>query len=163
MKPLQEWICDTCGEIIRSPEEGWVEWLRDDDGRVGDFRICHGPAFSPLAKGQVGSAYCQEYRLSPDVQDLSLDRFVGPRGLIEMLSYVDVGERLQENYSGPRVRDFRNWTETCRRLFLPYYEEARLYWGEATAAGFCADANEIYTYLPETLKELIALYGPQEN
>ena len=27
--PLKQFICDTCGGIINSPEEGWLEWLLD--------------------------------------------------------------------------------------------------------------------------------------
>lgn len=160
MKPLQEWICDTCGGVIKNPEQGWIEWLRDDDGKVGGFRICHAATFSPLARDEGGgSASCQEYRLHPNVQDLPLGASVGPEGLIHMLTWIDVGKTLEEEYSGPRVRDFRNWTETCRRLLLPYYEEARLYWDKASADGFFAHANEVFVYLPDTLEELVARYG----
>ena len=163
MKPLQEWICDTCGQLIRSPEEGWVEWLRDDEMRVGDFRICHQNAFSPLRKGDGISPGCQQYAYDPNVQDLPMDSFVGPQGIVQMLSFVDIGESLDAAYRGPRVRDFRNWAETFRRLFLPNYEEARPYFDAAYREGFFGDTNEIFLYLPENLRDMIEHYTSTED
>jgi uncharacterized protein YlaI len=23
LKPLKQWICDSCGELIKKPEDGW--------------------------------------------------------------------------------------------------------------------------------------------
>ena len=46
-----------------------------------------------------------------------------------------------------------------RRMTVPYYEEARIYWDEAEADGFFADGNEYWIYQPITLKELIERYA----
>lgn len=29
LQPLKQWICDTCGEIIEAPHDGWLEWVTD--------------------------------------------------------------------------------------------------------------------------------------
>ena len=63
------------------------------------------------------------------------------------------------NYGGPRVEDIREFIEFARRLALPYYEEARLYWPKAEQDGFFDGANEIWIYLPITLEKLVRTYG----
>ena len=48
MKPLKQFRCDTCGQLIESPVEGWVEWVWDRNTRnARAFRICHHVSFSP--------------------------------------------------------------------------------------------------------------------
>jgi len=59
----------------------------------------------------------------------------------------------------PRVSDLREFTELARRLFLPYYEEARLYWPLAVEDGYFLGVNEVSMYLPDTLKSLVSRYG----
>jgi hypothetical protein len=27
LKPLEQFICDKCSNVIEKPEEGWIEWL----------------------------------------------------------------------------------------------------------------------------------------
>jgi hypothetical protein len=46
---------------------------------------------------------------------------------------------------------------------LPYYEEARFYWNDARRDGYFTGANEVWIYLPSTLKELIQLYGKDKR
>lgn len=157
MKPLEEWVCDTCGKTIEEVDQGWVEWLSNDAGYAADFRICHKSASSPLP----GS--CQRHLENPGIQDLSLDDFVGPKGLVTMLSFVDPGATFEPEYPGHRVRDLREWTELFRRLHLPYYEEARLHWDAAVDDGYFSGANEVWMYLPETLKDLIEEYESADD
>ena len=45
-----------------------------------------------------------------------------------------------------------------RRLTIPYYEEARLYWSRAEADGFFDGANEVWLYMPHNLEALIERY-----
>ena len=49
--------------------------------------------------------------------------------------------------------------ELVRRLTIPHYEEARLYWDKAKQNGFFEGANEIWVYLPNNLRDLIQEYG----
>ena len=50
LEPLKQWVCDTCGEIINSSSEGYVEWLTDDSSplKSNGFRIVHQAYYSPL-------------------------------------------------------------------------------------------------------------------
>jgi hypothetical protein len=160
MKPLHEWICDTCGELIKRPEEGWVEWLHGDDGRDGDFRICHAVPFCPLAPDEITGPFCQQYVGRLGMQEVPLEDFVEEAGLLELLSFIDVDEAVDKHYRGHQVRDLHEWAETCRRLMVPYYEEARLYWDDARRDGFFSGLNEVTTYMPRTLERLIEKYEP---
>ena len=48
LKPLKQWICDSCGELIKKPEDGWWEYLSDTNTYlVSGFRIVHygGPCY----------------------------------------------------------------------------------------------------------------------
>jgi hypothetical protein len=155
LKPLEQFVCDTCGEIIHSPDEGYVEWIEDlQDRPARGFRIVHHARKSPRSPG----GKCYQYEQVEGRSDLSLRDFVGPRGVVTLLAFIDAGE-IDPNYSGPQVRDLREWTELARRLLIPYYEEARLHWGDARESGFFAGANEVSPYMPEHLQALIDQFG----
>jgi hypothetical protein len=48
LRPLEQWICDTCGEVIDSPSAGYVEWLSGmERGSYRSYRIVHQFAHSP--------------------------------------------------------------------------------------------------------------------
>lgn len=72
-----------------------------------------------------------------------------------VLSMIDPGVYHSPTYRGPEVSDIREWVEIFRRLFVPYYEEARLYWQQALAENYFDSFNEVYIYQPETLRRLI--------
>jgi hypothetical protein len=91
-------------------------------------------------------------------KDLPLNSVTGPSGLARLLSFFDVGPYHDPDYSGPRVADIREFTEIIRRLMLPYYEEARMYWERAIADGFFGSPNEVYLYVPNTCQSLVEKY-----
>jgi hypothetical protein len=101
-----------------------------------------------LAATSIDSAGCN-----------ALAAFLGAEGVVEMLSFLDTGKVLQPEYRGHHVADLREWVQLARRLFVPYYEEARQFWSRADEAGLFDGANEISPYVPENLKRLIELYG----
>jgi hypothetical protein len=44
LKPLQQWYCDRCGEIIEKPEDGWLHWRREGEPpawKVYSIEILH--------------------------------------------------------------------------------------------------------------------------
>jgi hypothetical protein len=52
LKPLEEFLCDSCGEVIRTLAEGWLEWLEDPASlKDYDFRIVHHSLSSPRGPG----------------------------------------------------------------------------------------------------------------
>ncbi|RKY37458.1 MAG: hypothetical protein DRP78_01105, partial [Candidatus Omnitrophota bacterium] len=88
LKPLQEWICDTCGEIIRSPHDGYVEWLSNNDKQQRGFRIVHHARCSP----KYPSGDCYKYiNKHPNHDSLALEDFVSINGLILLLDSLDKG------------------------------------------------------------------------
>lgn len=156
LKPLEQWICDNCGEVIEAPEHGWLEWLSEtiEPYQQFGFKIVHHQSHSPRKK--YGSCYVYDRWSGPELQmDNYLDRFVGPNAISVLLAFVDRGRFIDGNYPGPRVRNLREWAEIVRRLTIPYYEEARLYLGEARydeqIEGLDADA----LYAPDTLKGVV--------
>ena len=165
LKPLQEWICDTCSQVIGCPEDGWVEWLDDDTHLYYGFRIRHVCNRSTLHVAGPTHTGCQRYYRhlpagGPGLNDLPLTMLVGPDGIAQMLSFIDqrVGSYVRE--PACRVRDLAEWTTLFRRLFLPYYEEARLYWDAAEHDGYFADHDPVSAYCPQVLQQLIEIYGP---
>jgi hypothetical protein len=159
LKPLQQWICDECGELIKEPRHGYLEWLSGADHKAHGFRIVHHAPRSP----RKPEADCYRYARQAGRRDLDLDWFTGTAGIPGLLRFLDVGPYHEPTYRGPEVLDIREWTELFRRLHLPYYEEARLHWEDALRDGFFDEANEVWVYLPETLKKLIEKYGPRQS
>jgi hypothetical protein len=149
LKSLQEWICDTCGEVIASPNDGWVEW-KESKGKRHHFRIVHNLRHTRYA---ATGGTCQYSRQERD-GDLYLSEMVGKVGLVRLMSWIDVGEWHQDEYAGPGVFSLREWTILVRRLHLPYYEEARLCTEELTDFR-SGGANEILFYVPEQLKRIV--------
>ncbi len=67
----REWICDECQEPILSAEDGFVEWIRNEDGLDCDFRVVHHPPASPYYPG----GDCYRYTHVVGRRDLSLRVF----------------------------------------------------------------------------------------
>ncbi|KAA0240722.1 hypothetical protein EDM76_01705 [bacterium] len=126
--------------MISAPEEGYVLWQKE-----GLLRHS-----------------CRIVHRKPPCNESSFDSFdgvhemIGDKGLALLLSWIDKGEAFSANYKGPKVKDLREWAELVRRLHLPYYEEARRFWGQAKAND---DLHETTAYLPDSLRALIERYG----
>jgi hypothetical protein len=162
LEPLRQWICDECHELIEHPDHGHLEWIVDSRERASGFRIVHHERRSPRAielESRATSMDCYRYARHPRRHDLDLTQFLGPDGLVEMLAFLDPGPYHVPKFDGPRVRDVREFVEVFRRLHVPYYEEARLYWERARHDGFFVDMNEVLIFLPFTLKSLVEKYG----
>ncbi len=155
LRPLEQWYCDTCGEIIEKPKDGWVHWRTDQPGKAYGFEIMHHARASPRG----GFNGCYHARME---QDMHLEAMLGPRGIVRLLSLVDAGSYHDRAGSGvPGVADLRGWVELFRRLHLPYYEEARLYFERARQDGHLQGESEVALYLEATLKSLCETYGDQ--
>ncbi len=147
MEPLRQWVCDHCRELIAKPGHGWLEWI-DDEGGAHSFKIVH------------WGGDCYHHTGHLDMADAYLSDYLGADGMPKLLSFLDLGPYHDpEGKSVPGVKDLREFVELMRRLTIPYYEEARLHWAKAKAEGFFADANEVWIYMPKTLKALIEHYG----
>jgi hypothetical protein len=91
--------------------------------------------------------------------DVNLSDFLGEIGIINLLCMIDPGPYHSRVFKGPSIKDFREFVEIARRLTIPYYEEARQWWIEATNDGYFSGSNEIYIYLPKSLKQMIEHYS----
>jgi hypothetical protein len=152
--PLEQWICDTCGDVIESVDDGWIEWLVDystSPPQSYSFRICHHLTASPRG----GSDGCYAHIHEGNTADLHLHQFT----LIEYLSALDVGRIHQPKFKGAGVRDLREWVELGRRLFLPYYEEARPHVDAARSQLLADGENEVSVFTEKVLKQIIDDYG----
>lgn len=158
--PLSQWYCDSCGQLIEKPQDGYVEWLDDrpDDHRKYGFKIVHHASHSPKRK-QGKDCYYPRNRCA---SSHPLASFLGDEGLVELTSWIDVGEEIDETYHGPDIADMREWSLFFRRVRIPYFEEARQYLSRARSGRF-GDCNEVSFYLPETLLEIITEYEGNED
>lgn len=146
MKPLEQFICDTCHSLIGKPEEGWFEWLSDDTG-IHSFRIVH------------HKSVCHQHSAHRHVKDNHLNYFVGPENLPSLYKFLDPGYRynrdLQPVANNLQLAEF---TEILRRFTIPHYEEARLYFDQAEQDGLFDGANEVSPYKQDLLKSIIHNY-----
>ena len=154
LEPLTQFICDTCVQVIETPNDLWFEWLSHYDNTENRricqyFRICH---------------HTNEYQVHSrdrSCSDLPLRDVAGNFAPVHMAYSLDIGPYHDRDYGGPHLTDLREFTEIMRRLTLPYYEETRQYWGQAMKDCYFADANEIYIYLPNNLRRMIEHYDNQ--
>ncbi|MBZ9633058.1 hypothetical protein [Clostridium sp. FP1] len=155
LQPLKQWVCDKCGEVIKCPEDGYVQWNRkNSDLEIDDFVIVHHKPASPMKNSRKA---CYIYD-----SDCDLKSFLGEKGIVELHGLLDPGQYHMPEYK-TRVTNIRNWSDFYKRLQLPYYEEARRYWNRAMNDGYFGDSNEIYIYLPENLKRMIEHYESEDN
>jgi hypothetical protein len=108
------WICDSCGEIIDRIEDGWVEWIHYVDRRkIGrGLRLVHHQPASPRKDGcQYDTAHLHD---KEGLSDDGLESFVGPDGLMRLLSKLAEGSLPQESV-----------IDMIQRIHIPGYEAAR--------------------------------------
>lgn len=122
------WICDECGGEIATPQDGWVEWLRPDDGTgsqpLGKMRLVHSKMSSSRRNGCF-------YASKPEIErqyfilDDHMHQFTGPGGLMRLLDMCD-----------PESSHYvHGAAELTRRLHVPGYEIARAQYADAVAEG----------------------------
>ena len=139
--PLEQWICDRCGEIIESPSDGYTIWRSNDEGRPFDFKIIH-------------QSRCDDrtYSCSMDIES-----HLGANGLTRLTSYLSPGP-VQRNLGREDFKtpvDLDEFIDFFRRLQLPHYEEARTKFASHELLDDLSDANEVYPYQVQVLKDLI--------
>lgn len=147
LKPKEQWICDNCGEVIETVNDGWLEWYIENARKdmsewlETGFRIVH----------NVRCIYnsTELFNEGKSVSDMHLDSFVGEDGIAYLLTLFEKN----------RLKDLNELTEIIRRLHLSYYEESRQYWHIAEMDGFFDGANEVSPFLTRTLLEIIGRYS----
>jgi len=159
LQPLQQWICDTCGDLIQCPEDGWLEWIATSKVKPHGFRVVHNAKSSPYSHTYEG---CRHYEGVRGRKDMPFGRFVGPDGLgyiTELLDWPDSMDTPDRVDNGTPGQHRHNIAELIRRLHIPHYEEARACWTVAEQDGYFRDGGGPWMYEQRTLKEIIDRYG----
>jgi len=143
-KPLTVWYCDHCGDKIEDVDAGYVIW-KYTDGKEHDFRIIH-------------KVQCDNNSYS---SSLPVMNFLGVDGLAKILSFLSPGPIIQGIDESPRCRllNMNEFVDFVRRVQTPYYEEARRYFNDHDLLEHFGDSNEVYPYLRDVLKDIIARFG----
>ena len=117
------WTCAGCGELIGGIEAGWVGWLANEDQqgktRVRGLRLVH-----VRCRYDGRSEFRKDKSL---VEGLPLERFVGPDGLMLLLSFIAQGEMPQADL-----------LELVKRVHIPGYEQTRELFRDAIHGGAVA-------------------------
>lgn len=161
LTPLKQFICDECGQVINSPEDGYVEWEsgQDEEGNHFErgFRIVHHLPKSPYKETKRDGCYI--YGKSHYRSDISLSWFLDHVHQ-ELFSWLDLGFLHDSTGNiGNRVVNFKEYADFARRLTIPYYEEARLYFQNVLTDSDFTDNNEISIFNENTLKSIINKYA----
>ncbi|MDZ7799986.1 MAG: hypothetical protein U5K81_04210 [Trueperaceae bacterium] len=125
LEPLHQFICDTCGQVIENPDQGYVEWFVDPHSPPDHhgFSIVHHAPYSPRRESD------RDCYIGRATGSLPLPRFLGQDGAAQRLAFLDLGPHHDpDRRNSPQARDLREYVEFLRRLTIPYYEEARLHW-----------------------------------
>ena len=141
-KPLTTWRCDVCSEIIDSPESGYVIWKSDPNLLSHAFKVIH-------------KRKCD---LKDHHSSAALSDFLGEKGLSYLLSKLSLGpiKKSQGQPSACQVADMDEFVDFFRRVQTPFYEQARIKFGDEQVKEDFSDSNELYPYLPEILKGIAA-------
>lgn len=155
LEPLKQFICDSCGEVIESPEQGWIEWLikgNPTDGYTcSSFRICHHKAASPYDSVEG----CYNYMNKPDEATMHLNHYYEGRNL-----RVDRKPlHTEKRFEGYETSDRKALDILRLRLECPYYEEARLYLDKAMKDNFLPMNGNEYIINEDVLISVIEEYN----
>lgn len=151
LEPLKQWYCDGCGGIINSSEDGYLEWIGPIGAPEG-FKVIHNTG------GPSGS--CSHYVKHRYLKDMPLTHYTGENALAALLPFFDVGEYLDpDGNSLNNLKDQREFVELIKRLLIPYYEDARLHFHEASYDGLFDGANEVTVSQPRLMKEIAEKYS----
>lgn len=73
--------CASCGGLIETLNDGWVEWLVLPDGKLSGFRLVHNSRHGRCM-------YREERQSSIDVEDHHLSHFVGVLGMMRLAARI---------------------------------------------------------------------------
>jgi hypothetical protein len=149
------WRCDTCGTLITSIEDGRVEWLAGQDKHGGTtlkgLRLVHRLAASSAWHEPQVCRYDSRYEFRNGqnvVEGLPLERFVGPDGLMLLLSFIAAGDMATNEV-----------IELAKRVQIPGYEQVTKLFPEALAEGLVTPSIGEEYYLQSEIQSLLRRSG----
>lgn len=150
------WRCSACGQLITSIEDGWVEWLAAENRRgvtrLKGLRLVH-RFHTSLAPSEHGCRYDQRAVFRKDrsvVEGLPLERFIGPDGLMMLLSLIREGELPMADL-----------LELAKRVQIPGYELVRELFKEASAEGVIEPVIGEGYYLQSDIQAVLRWAGQE--
>lgn len=145
------WRCDSCGELVSHLRAGWVEWLAAQDSKrkakVSGLRLVHCRNTSPRWREPYGCQYNprDEFRKNRGVvEGLALDRFVGPDGLMLLLSMIAAREIPAQDL-----------IELAKRVQIPGYEAVYEVVHDAVSEGVFAPSISSGFYLQCEISDVL--------
>ena len=145
------WRCRTCGALITRIEDGWVEWLASEGEQgstvVKGLRLVHRGSAESETPHRPECRYDCHHEFRNDksiVEGLPLERFVGPDGLMLLLSFLAIGEMPKDDV-----------LELAKRVQIPGYEQARGLFQAALDDGVVTPAIRERYYLQSELDALL--------
>ncbi len=135
------WRCASCARLITSVSDGWVEWLASEDANgasiLTGLRLVHRDSCRYDARMVFGN------RRSV-VEGLSLECFMGPDGLILLLSLLAAGELPTAEV-----------IELAKRVQIPGYELASNLVGQGNLRQLLPPLLGHGCYLQSEITELV--------
>lgn len=113
LKPLEQFVCDECDQIIEKVEDGWLEWFDDGIHPIHGFRIVHYGGKCYYTSRTIGEKI-------HSVSDMHLHAFMGIPGLAILLNMFAKDIAFPEDLA-----------EIIGRLHIPHYEKIRYYFRKA--------------------------------
>lgn len=155
LRPLRQWLCDQCGLPILQAKDGWVEWTMDRSSKLWKstgFRIVHHFIASPRRAPR--GCYGDKDELTTHLHH------VIDEGVSWGLELLGVGEPGGLGSRQTTVADLTEWAVLVRRLWLPFYEQARHY----IERGVREDVVHLDSsfYAPDVLERIIEHYVSRE-
>lgn len=132
------WICDSCGDLIEKPEDGYVQWLRNADTpnhqeRYFDMRLVHCMQ-SNTDERHRRCMYNEKllWGQKKMLSDASLAQFVGNHGLLRLTNFI-VHNSFKES---------KEVAIMIRRIHVPGYDLAYARFQEAIMDGLVEPEEE---------------------
>lgn len=97
LKPLKEFICDTCGTVINDIKSGRVKWesfYNEKENKIisRNYRICH------------DKIKCQGVAKSIKYSDSPLSEFLGNMAIVQTTKMLDHGPYYDKEYKGLNLK-----------------------------------------------------------
>ncbi len=168
-EPLTRWYCDTCGGVIELVTKGCVVWKCQDLTeqrrlRFHSFRIIHPTNIQLVTSGQtiINLPNCDPGK--DFIRHAPLTDFVGINGLSNLLANLSLGPFLQrQDEELVTMVEMDEYVDFFRRVQMPYYEEARRYFGNENLIERMLGENELFPYRFDKLREIIQEFGQRTN
>ena len=118
-----KWYCDSCGQVIESVDQGWVENLKknsEGSSKSNGLRIVHN---EEECKYNDDAKFREEGAL---VHCVPLSFYTGQDGFMQLLTLISDGEFENND----------EILEVIKRVFVKYYEKTRLHFKAAISEGY---------------------------